>query len=99
MKLLRFFWCQTPWRVSRTSASFLLLFLFNSNCFSHDFDLSSSSKHKDDKGFRAGLYVGALFPNKYTSKFYDGYGYDMEGKRNDFWNADWEKSSFMWRKI
>lgn len=45
------------------------------------------------KGFHFGLYVGSYFANKYTANLYDGYGYDIDGKRNNFIN------SFMYNKI
>jgi hypothetical protein len=67
----------------------LLSFSF---AFSQD-DEKPARKNKGIKGFHAGLYLGSLFANKYTAKFYDGYGYDETGKRNDFF------SSFMYRRI
>ena len=45
------------------------------------------------KGFHFGLYIGSYFANKYTASLYDGYGYDIDGKRNSFLN------SFMYNKI
>ena len=45
------------------------------------------------KGFQFGLYMGALFPNKYTASLHDGYGIDFDGKRNSFEN------SYMYHKI
>ncbi len=39
------------------------------------------------KGFNMGLYIGAYFPNKFTASLYDGYGYDINGQRNDFANS------------
>lgn len=45
------------------------------------------------KGLQAGLYVGAFFANKATAVLYDGYGYDLEGKKNSF------QDSYMNRKI
>ena len=45
------------------------------------------------KRFQIGLYVGSYFANKYTSHVYDGYGYDLGGKPNNFEN------SFMNNKI
>ena len=43
--------------------------------------------------FFTGLYLGSYFANKYTAKFYDGYGYDLNGTKNDFLN------SFLYRRI
>jgi len=45
------------------------------------------------KGFQIGLYVGAYFANQYTAQLYDGYGFDIDGKRNTYEN------SFMYNKI
>jgi hypothetical protein len=45
------------------------------------------------KGFIIGIYMGAHFANKYTADAYDGYGFDLDGKRNDFEN------SYMYNKI
>lgn len=50
-------------------------------------------KPKKVKGFHAGLYVGTLFANKYSAETYDGYGFDINGKKNDFAN------SVMYRRI
>ena len=50
-------------------------------------------KHRRGKPIQAGLYLGSLFANKYTASIYDGYGYDLDGHKNDFLN------SFMYRKI
>lgn len=39
------------------------------------------------KGFHAGLYVGAFWANKNTAYLYDGYGFDQNGQRNTFANS------------
>ncbi len=39
------------------------------------------------KGFYAGLYVGALFSDPYSSRLYDGYGFDRDGQTNTFANS------------
>lgn len=39
------------------------------------------------KSFHLGLYIGSYFANKHTASLYDGYGYDMNGQRNDFANS------------
>ncbi|TAL60853.1 MAG: hypothetical protein EPN85_06210 [Bacteroidetes bacterium] len=67
--------------------SFLLL--FSSCCFSQDDKKPIKKKSK----FQTGIYLGSYFSNKHTSSLYDGYGYDLEGKKNNFPN------SFMYRKI
>lgn len=60
--------------------------------FSQD-EEKTPRKNKGAKGFHAGLYLGSLFANKYTAKFYDGYGYDENAAKNNFMN------SFMNRRI
>lgn len=39
------------------------------------------------KGFRVGLYVGSYFANQYTANMYDGYGFDIDGNRNNWDNS------------
>ncbi len=39
------------------------------------------------KGFHAGLYVGAFWANKNTAYLYNGYGFDENGQRNTFANS------------
>ncbi len=71
----------------------LLIFLSLSfTNFSFSQDESEKPKKKKIK-FQAGLLVGSLFANKYSTTLYDGYGYDQEGKKNNFIN------SFMYRRI
>ncbi|HRH01348.1 MAG TPA: hypothetical protein PLN13_03125 [Bacteroidia bacterium] len=45
------------------------------------------------KRFHAGIYVGSYFANNKTAYVYDGYGFDLGGQRNTFYN------SFMYTKI
>lgn len=45
------------------------------------------------KGFQVGLYVGSLLANNYTAALHDGYGLDLDGRRNSFEN------SYMYNKI
>lgn len=54
---------------------------------------SSNTFSQQKKGFQVGLYTGAFFASNATAIIYDGYGYDLEGQRNDFEN------SFLNRKI
>ena len=82
MKLLSFFFF-----------SFFLFSFFTTISFSQDIGETPAKKSKGAKGFHAGLFVGSYYANKYTSKLYDGWGYDVDGKRNDFTN------SFMNRRI
>ncbi|HEY0030716.1 MAG TPA: hypothetical protein VGC65_08155 [Bacteroidia bacterium] len=46
-----------------------------------------------ERSFKLGFIVGSYFANKYTADAYDGYGFDLDGKRNDFLN------SYMYQKI
>jgi hypothetical protein len=39
------------------------------------------------KGWVIGLYAGSYFPNKKAASLYDGYGYDLEGNKNNFENS------------
>lgn len=39
------------------------------------------------KGFQVGLYVGCYLANKYTASLHDGYGFDIDGKKNNFTNS------------
>ena len=48
---------------------------------------------EQNKGFHVGFYIGAYFPNKHSANIYDGYGFDVNGKKNSFSN------SLMYRKI
>jgi len=45
------------------------------------------------KGFHIGAYFGGYIPNKYTASNYDGYGFDLNGNKNNFEN------SWMYQKI
>ena len=51
-----------------------------------EIDTTSYSSHKQ-RGFHAGVYVGAFWANKYTAYLYDGYGFDQNGQRNTFANS------------
>ena len=51
-----------------------------------DIDTTSYSSNKQ-RGFHAGVYVGAFWANKYTAYLYDGYGFDQNGQRNTFANS------------
>lgn len=66
------------------------------------FSLQVFSQSEDDgeayavysrKGLSMGLYLGSYFPNKYPASLYDGYGYDLDGNKNNFEN------SWMYTKI
>jgi len=45
------------------------------------------------KGFHLGLQAGVIFANKYTTNLYNGYGLDIYGNRNTFYN------SFLYQQI
>ena len=78
----------------KLNASLLALIIFISAPFLYSQDEEKTlRKNKGAKGFHAGLYLGSIFANKYTAKFYDGWGYDETGKRNNF------LTSFMNRRI
>lgn len=72
---------------------FLLQIIF---CFlALDFQAQDAETNYEDsihqpsiqKGFHAGLYVGAFWANKNTAYLYDGYGFDENGQRNTFANS------------
>ncbi len=50
-------------------------------------------KKRNPTGFHAGFIMGTYFANSNTASLYDGYGYNLDGKKNDFFN------SFMNNKI
>lgn len=52
-----------------------------------DFETDTTKATFSEKGFHAGLYVGAYWANKYTAYLYDGYGFDEIGQRNTFANS------------
>ncbi|MCE3279571.1 MAG: hypothetical protein K0S44_1762 [Bacteroidetes bacterium] len=72
----------------------LLLLLLIKPAFSQE-ETDSETAHAPlkTKGLNLGLYIGSYFANKYTAKLYDGYGFNMNGERNNFEN------SFMYQKI
>ena len=75
---------------------FLSVFFFSTiNSFSQDsIDYNANQINpKDKSGFHFGMYLGILFANQYTSTMYDGYGFDVDGNKNNFDN------SFMNQKI
>ncbi len=62
---------------------FTIIFV-NSSCFSQDSSDVSTPSYSRTKTFHLGLYVGVYFANKYSASLYDGYGYDINGQRNNF---------------
>lgn len=64
----------------------LALFLIHSiNLFSQESDDNEVPASK--KGFRFGFLMGSYFANQYTANVYDGYGVDIDGKRNTWENS------------
>jgi hypothetical protein len=72
----------------------LLLLVLTSPTFAQDTeDGDNTGTPLKTKGLNLGLYLGCYFANKYTANLYDGYGFDIDGKRNSFEN------SFIYQKI
>jgi hypothetical protein len=44
-------------------------------------------KEDERKGLYGGIYVGALLSAKNSASLYDGYGFDLDGNRNNFENS------------
>jgi len=66
----------------------LLLVSFKANAQDDDTDDQDSlEKNTIHKGFHAGLFIGAYRANSSTAYLYDGYGFDINGQRNDFNNS------------
>lgn len=55
-----------------------------SPCISQDSLEVRNVSYGRAKTFHLGLYVGAYFANKYSASLYDGYGFDINGQRNNF---------------
>lgn len=65
-----------------------MLVLTSVCCFAQDDDNEGSSRNSSKRSkLRVGLYLGTLFPANGTATFYDGWGYDIYGSRNDFSNS------------
>lgn len=74
----------------------LLLLLSNFYCMAQDETTTNNSdtvSTESKKRFHAGLYIGSYIANNYTASIYDGYGFDIDGNKNDFLN------SLMYQKI
>jgi len=80
-------------RIIARSTVIVLSLILGFNSFAQNETDGNSGKMKDLKGFHIGLFSGVLFANKYTANMYDGYGYKLDGTKNDFFD------SFMYRKI
>ena len=77
----------------KTLIIFLLqssLFVVSLKSYSQEYEKTeedSTYQPSIQKGFHAGLYVGAFLANKNTAYIYDGYGFDINGQRNTFENS------------
>jgi len=58
---------------------------------SHDSENEISQEVTEEviqkKGLRMGLYIGSYFANQYTAGIYDGYGFDVDGRKNSWDNS------------
>lgn len=70
--------------------TYTLLFLF---CLHLSAQNEDAPEVKTEPHFQVGLYMGALFAGSNTASLYDGYGYTLDGLKNDFFNSS------MYRKI
>lgn len=71
----------------------MLLALASMTCFAQDEEEGGSdTKSSKRSKLRVGLYVGTMFPAGSSASFYDGWGYDMYGNRNDFSNSFMNRS-------
>lgn len=50
-------------------------------------ETESAEEFTQKKGLRLGLYIGSYFANQYTAGIYDGYGFDMDGNKNNWDNS------------
>ena len=70
---------------------FIVQLLYNNTLLkaqeSQDENIESPLEKNIKKGFRLGLYVGSYFPNQYTASIYDGYGFDIDGNKNNWDNS------------
>lgn len=71
----------------------LLLFLplLNSNLLFSQENTEGDTTEETGKqrAFKLGIYVGSYFANKYTAGAYDGYGFDLDGKRITTFENSW----------
>jgi hypothetical protein len=70
---------------------FALLALTSVACFAQDDEekeeASSNPNSSKRSKLRIGMFVGTLFPAGSSASFYDGWGYDIYGNRNEFSNS------------
>lgn len=68
----------------------VLLLIFSIKGYSQenqDSDNDNTLEIRPKKGFRLGLFIGSYFANKYTAGIYDGYGFDIDGNKNNWDNS------------
>jgi hypothetical protein len=70
----------------------LLLLVLSVQCIAQDDNTEEEEESTEVsptayKGFHAGFYAGAFFPNNYSASLYNGYGVDAAGSRNNFINS------------
>jgi hypothetical protein len=81
-------------RILKNSFLFLLLMNVSSAMSQDNSDSDNTENTGPQKHWKIGMYVGSYFANKYTASAYDGYGFDITGKRNQTF-----ESSYMYEKI
>lgn len=73
-----------------TPVFLIYLMLLCNSSFAQDNDSindGANSTRLKEKGFHAGVYVGAYWANKSSASLFDGYGFDEFGIRNTFANS------------
>ena len=68
----------------------LLLLLCTINALAQDVNEDEDNlpeNFRRQKGFHIGAFLGGYVPNKYTAYNYDGYGFDLDGNKNNFDNS------------
>ncbi len=59
----------------------VLVLLFTSAKAQENTEGEPTDSTGKQRSFKLGIYVGSYFANKYTAGSYDGYGFDLDGKR------------------
>lgn len=52
--------------------------------FESEDDPNDPVNFKRHKGFHVGAYMGGYIPNRYSANNYNGYGFDLDGNKNNF---------------
>ena len=77
-------------RYRLTSVLIIYLIILCNTSFAQDNDTINDATNNTrikEKGFHAGVYVGAYWANKSSASLFDGYGFDEFGVRNTFANS------------